>query len=293
LNYNRPLGIHLRLTDTLYNVIRKAEAFDINAVQFFLTKLPTGKYINLNHENIDGFLCIKNRSFSHMYIHCSYWIHLTTENKYSLSTSIKLLKKEIRMAKKLQIQYLVLHAGSAKEQKKITAIETLARILNKVLKTERHITILLENTAHGGKTIGSDLQDFSILKTKIDLSEKIKFCLDLAHGFSYGYNLENTKNFINTIDTHMGIENIELLHVNDSAEQQGSKLDKHAIIGQGYIGQNTLQNIFNHEKLQHIPIILELPPVEHNIVKKTIEKTRKILSISNNKKSPKITPIQI
>jgi deoxyribonuclease-4 len=267
--------------------------FDINAVQFFLTKLPKGKYINLKHENLNDFLHIKQRSFSHTYIHCSYWINLATGNTYSLYTSINLLKKEIRMAKKLQIQHLVLHAGSAKGHEKITGIETLARVLNHIFKKEHTTTILLENTAHGNKSIGSDLQDFSLLKSKLDFPEKLKFCLDLAHGFSYGYDITNTKDFIHTIDTHMGIKNIQLIHVNDSAEKRGSKLDKHAIPGKGYIGKTVLKNIINHKTLQHIPIILELPSGEKNVVKDAIETTRQMMSISNMPKSPKITPIRM
>ena len=136
-------------------------------------------------------------------------------------------------------------------------------MLNKILKKEDPITLLLENTTHENKTIGSNLNDFKLLKPLLTQPQKIGFCIDTCHAFAYGYDLEKTDSFVETLDQTMGLKNIKLIHLNDSAKPQGSKIDKHAVPGKGLIGKKILQKIINHKKLKHIPIIIE-PPVISN-----------------------------
>jgi len=60
----------------------------------------------------------------------------------------------------------------------------------------------------------------------------------------------------------MGLEKIKLIHLHDSAEKKGSKLDKHEIPGKGHIGKKILKSIINHKNLKKIPVILELPAID-------------------------------
>ncbi|HML19249.1 MAG TPA: TIM barrel protein, partial [Candidatus Dependentiae bacterium] len=73
-------------------------------------------------------------------------------------------------------------------------IDELARSLNYVMKYEREITIVLENTTHGNLSVGSDITDFKLLRAKLDYPERISFCIDTAHAYSYGYDLKEKTN---------------------------------------------------------------------------------------------------
>jgi deoxyribonuclease-4 len=200
---------------------------------------------------------------------------LATGLSVSSKISRALLKKEIALANKLEINYIVTHAGSAKGHEKEEGIKALAKILNGVLKSESAVKILIENTAHGNRAICSDLCDFIELKKLIKSPEKIGFCLDTAHAFSYGYDIAKTDDFVTLLDQTMGIENIKLIHLNDSAEPHGSKLDKHEVPGKGLIGKKTLQKLINHDKLKDIPIIIEPPQVEIKEIEKIINQIKK------------------
>ncbi len=271
MNYKRSIGLHLKLGNSLCPLLVKAQKHNISSFQFFLTKDSDHKYLKINPTDLKNFLRI-TKNLNHLYIHNSYWINLCTDKSIGYQSSIKLLKKEINLAKKLKIQNLVLHPGTATGFKynvndpkfKIRGIDNLARALNIILKQERFIKILLENTAHANKTIGSDLEDFTLIKEKLNHPEKVNFCIDLAHAFSYGYNIEITNDFIKTLEKTMGIENIKLIHLNDSLEKKDSKKDKHEYIGQGLIGEETLKNLVKHPKLKDIPIILEVPNSPEN-----------------------------
>jgi deoxyribonuclease-4 len=173
------------------------------------------------------------------------------------------LRKEVVFAKRLEFTHLVLHAGTAKgAQHKNEGIDALAVALNKLCKQERDITILLENTCHTNLAVGSDIFDLQMLLEKIDMPERIGFCIDTAHAHSFGYDVVSAKgqhDFIALLDATVGIERIKLIHLNDTTEKVGSFIDRHSIVGQGTIGEGALKRFAMHPQLQHIPLLIESP----------------------------------
>src|SRR5205814_3541741 len=121
---------------------------------------------------------------------------------------------------------------------------------------------LLENTCHGNLAVGSDITDFKQVLEKIDKPERIGFCIDTAHAYSFGYKITDQQSqldFIRLLDATLGLERIKLIHLNDSAESFSSRIDRHAVFGKGKIGFETLVQFAQQPLLQHIPIILEMP----------------------------------
>lgn len=189
-----------------------------------------------------------------------------------------MLAREIELAELLEVPALIVHPGSAVSDPgtvltdwKQQGIENVAHMLNSLLKNTNKVRILLENTAHGNKSIGSDLSDFIAIKKLLIEPDKVGFCLDFAHAFSYGYNLQDIDGFITIIDETMGIKNIDLIHLNDSKEHACSKRDQHEVPGDGHIGKEILQALINHERLRSIPKILELPIIPSEKVKQALE----------------------
>lgn len=265
MNIDR-IGLHIRLKQGLLQVAQEALNFNLNHFQFFLTKSTNSNHFNIEPERED-FLKIKRERFKTLYLHSSYWINPATGNTSSYEASKGLLRKELRLAQKLEIPFLVLHGGVAKEHQispqdpyaKNAGIHTLAKMLNTLLKYESSVQFLLENCAHGNRTIGNDFKDFVALKQELNHPEKIGFCIDFAHAFAYGYQLTNAQNFIQTIDEIIGLNSIKLIHLNDSAEACGSKKDQHTLPGHGLIGKDNLKALINYPKLAGIPLILEPP----------------------------------
>ena len=267
---SRKIGLHLRITSTLEDMVRSAIDLKLNLFQFFLINQSNNTYITLTAKEKLFFTRHRAR-FSDLFIHSSYWINLAAAQPSVFNHSKKLLKREIAAAKTLNIPYLVIHPGSAKGHQtstndpdgKIAGIKTTAHMLNSLLKSEYDVQILLENTAHGKKTIGNDLEDFMYIKEELYYPEKVGFCFDTAHAFSYGYNLAPQEDFIKVLDKTMGLTQIKLIHFNDTYDIQGSMQDRHADPGSGNIGKETLQNILNHESLRKIPTIIEAPEHSH------------------------------
>ena len=258
------VGLHLRLGKRLIDLVHKACRFNLSFFQCFLVLQETGRLLQLKDAEIKSFVQLRRQYFNQLYLHGSYWINLSsiTYNGY------RALERELTIAKKLEFTHMILHPGFAKgAEKKSEGIRALARALNRLLKREQDITIVLENTTHGNLSIGSDILDFKQVLQQLNQPEKIAFCIDTSHAYSFGYDMvpdQEQDLFINFLESTIGIDRIILIHLNDSKKKLGSRVDQHAAIGEGYIGKKPLKRFMLHPKLRHIPVLLELPILAEN-----------------------------
>jgi len=261
----RAIGLHIRLNETLTQVAEKALRLELPFFQCFLVLKSTGNLVKPPQEDIESFLALRREHFEDLYIHGSYWINLAGIT----NTGHRALKRELELAKRLEFNRFVIHPGSAKGgESKLDGIDALARALNELLKHEHDITMMLENTAHGGFSVGGDLHDFALLLQKLDRPENIKFCIDSAHAYSYGYDITTElgrDKFIKLLEDTIGINAVALLHLNDTNEKLGSKIDRHELIGKGRIGIDSLRAFVTHDKLVQIPLLMELPVVDEEV----------------------------
>ena len=72
------------------------------------------------------------------------------------------------------------------------------------------------------------------------------------------------ESFIELFEKTIGLEKIKCIHVNDSKNPFSSHKDRHANIGFGTLGFDTIINIIYNEKLKDIPKILETPYIGEN-----------------------------
>jgi len=255
-------------------VIEKAIRLELPLFQCFLILQETGKLLPLADDDVASFLALRRTHFKHLYVHGSYRINISGVHYYDHFA----LSREIAMARRLEFTHMVLHAGSSSNKEdKLAGIEAMARVLNKLVKYEHDMQIVLENAAHGNNVVGGDLEEFRLLRLLLDQPDKILFCIDTAHAYSYGYNIADATGrdaFIKEIDHTVGIENVVLLHLNDTNEALGSKRDKHAVVGQGAIGNEVLKAWALHPRLKDIPMIMELPELDEREEMTILEKAR-------------------
>lgn len=274
------LGIHFRLENSYSDLAKKTQEYDIQYCQFFLFSQKTLRYHFPKEEDKKEFLELSKKYLKKIFVHSAYWINACSGNEIGFKRSLSTIKKEINLAKELGITNLIMHSGSAKhfldtdiKKAKAKGIKSLIKFLDAVFE-ETDATILIENVAHGHKTIGNEFEDLKIIKDQVKQKNRLRFCFDTSHAFAYGYDLENTEEFVKILDSTAGIENIDLIHLNDSAKKQGSKIDEHAIPGKGKIGKEILRNLVTHPKLQNIPMIVEAPPMSDAANKEMLNEIR-------------------
>lgn len=253
----RDIGLHIRLSTTINDLGKYAASLKVPHFQCFLIHQETNQFIHPSDQEIEEFLRDWRPQFKNLYIHGSYWINLA-----SFAGENKVLARELDLAKRLAFTHMIIHPGSAKNSKdKKEGISHIAKSLNHTLKKEQEVKIILENTAHAGLSIGGDLQDFYYLRERLEHPEKVSFCIDTSHAHSYGYDIvtpEGQLQFLELVDKTMGLSNIAAIHLNDTKQAMGSRIDRHEKIGDGVLA-DVLQPFLAHESLKNLPVILELP----------------------------------
>ncbi len=270
----RQIGLHLRLESTLDELLAHAKRLELDLFQCFFVHQTTGAPVRFTSDEVETFLQARRSFNGPLFLHGSYWINLSSL-EYN---GIRAFEHELRTAKKLEFTHMILHPGMAKGAKnKIQGIDALVGILNDVMKREQSVRLVLENAVHGKMTVGSDLEDFAIIKSKLDFPERISFCVDTAHAYAHGYDITNDnqlEDFIALLDRTMGIDQIDLIHLNDTLHKLGSCIDQHVIPGEGNIGEDALKRFILHPKLKHIPLLVEPPALNEDAQRILLEKVR-------------------
>lgn len=264
----RPIGLHLRLSTTLSDLLKKSVRIESPIMQCFFVLQSTNRYVKFSPEEIEECRTL-TRNWNMAIVHASYWVNLAgcTRNGW------RAFMRELEYAKSVGFTHIVIHPGSATGcRTKDEGIECLARALNKVLATEDTITIVLENAAHARMSVGGDLEDFRKLLLLLEHPEKIAFCIDTAHAHSYGYDVISPKGqdaFLSLAHEIMG-DKLQLLHLNNTTEKRGSRIDKHSSLEGGQFGEEALKRFMNHPVCKNVPIILEIPITKNEDEEKDI-----------------------
>ncbi len=257
-------GVHISVAGGLAKAIEKAQSLAANTLQIF-SRNPRGWYARpIPKREIDLFRgLLAESSLSPLVVHSCYLINLASQKTETLRRSIEAFRDEIDRCLAIGADYLVVHPGSTGGASVEIGIETCRQALREALKGFRTegLTILIENTAGQGSSIGYSYQQVrDILQGCTDLP--VAACIDTAHSFASGYDLTTSEGISRTLDelhSTIGLENVKVIHCNDSKAGLGSRLDRHWHIGEGEIGAGGFALLLREDRIRNIPFILETP----------------------------------
>jgi deoxyribonuclease-4 len=199
-------------------------------------------------------------------IHTNYLINLAAVDPAVRQLSVKSLRGELERARAIGAEYLVLHPGSYKDQ---PLEQALLAVVQSLLEAAHDfepdgVMLLLECTAGSGAAIGSRLEELHALREVASqmIGLPIGFCLDTCHLYAAGFDISKAEGLKATaalIDEVLGWEHVKVVHSNDSKGGLGSRIDRHANVGDGCIGRDGFRRILTHPKFRELPFILETP----------------------------------
>ncbi len=256
------IGVHLSISGGTYRALEKAKELNIQAVQIFLKNSNQWKAKPYTEDDIQKFRTAQSRVPDiRIFAHTGYLINLAGTGE-TYRRSLDALIDEHNRSYLLGIRYLVLHPGSHGGRGLQHGIEMIAESLSRILSRHKHIKILLETTAGQGSSVGWRFEQIRSIIDKTTHPDMLGVCLDTCHVFAAGYDISTKKNFDSTVqefDDILGIENLKLIHLNDSKGICGSRIDRHEHIGKGRIGTKGFSFLLNDPRLKHIPKVLETP----------------------------------
>jgi len=255
--------------------------------QFFITHPMHMGISRLSDKEISNIKKYCNKHHIKLVIHCSYMINiarkpvLNKKNKdIKISWWVKNLIDELQYASILGAVGCVLHLGKQTDLSTKEAIKNSIETLKYVLQYKPdNVKLILETSSGQGSEMFYILEDLAKFYKKIKKYKDIYFCVDTCHIFAAGYDLSQNDGFINYInkfDKLIGINNLGMIHLNDSKNILGSHIDRHESLGKGYIGKDNLEIIIKYCLKNHIPIMLETPKITHG------EELQWISNLNNN-----------
>jgi len=203
-------------------------------------------------------------------IHCNYLVNLASLEPVVRERSIQSFRGELERAAAIGAEFLVVHPGSYRGRSVEESIAAFALALRDAaagLHTGR-LKVLLENTAGSGNHLGSRFEELqSIRELARDLTDvEVGYCLDTCHLLAAGFNIATAaglRAMLRSAEETLGLSNVHMFHANDSRGALGSRVDRHANIGEGHIGADGFRRILAHPKLRTKPFVLETP-VKHS-----------------------------
>ena len=177
--------------------------------------------------------------------------------------SAGLLEGHFKIANAIEAEGLIFHIGSGKEMPREDAYPLVVSKLKEVLKKVSGKSLLvIENSAGGGETIGSRLEEVAHIMGLVD-SSRLAMCFDTAHAFESGsvreYTPTSVKELAKKINDTVGLERLVAMHVNDSKTPYDSHRDRHENIGEGYLGKESFRALINNKDFQKPAWLLEVP----------------------------------
>jgi deoxyribonuclease IV len=261
------IGIHTSTSGALANAARLARDLGANCFQIFSSSPRMWRSAPPSPEQVKELKAARaEHDLNPLVIHTAYLINCASADPVIRQKSIAAFRDEVDRALLIGAEYLVMHPGSAKDQTVEQAIPILAASLAEASKglRPRNFTLLLENTAGGGSTLGRTLEELRAIHDAVQpvVPFPVAYCLDTCHLFVAGYNVANETGLRDTVKlagSVLGLDNIPVIHTNDSKGALGSRLDRHANIGEGQIGLDGFRRILCHPKLRKKAFILETP----------------------------------
>ena len=258
------IGSHVNYgSEGLLGSVKQALSYGANTFMFY-----TGAPQNTKRKEIDVELTKKAHELmqengidiNNVICHAPYIINLANKAKIdSWHFSIDFLKQELKRCEQLGIKYIVLHPGSAVSHTREDALQNIIDALNEVINENTQVMILLETMAGKGTECGITTLELKTIVDNIIYQKKIGICLDTCHLNDSGVDINKFDDYLNDLDKQIGLEKIKCIHINDSLNPISSHKDRHANIGYGTIGFDTLINVVYNPKLKNVPKILETP----------------------------------
>jgi len=249
------IGIHTSIAGSYLNALESARKLGCNALQIFSAspRMWQGGSARIPDVDAQAFRVRREElRLGPLVIHANYLINLASEQRMLQTRSIQAFHDEIVRAMALGADFLVVHPGARGEATTEQAISTIVESVKQASKRAPMggLRILIENTAGMGTAVGARLEEVGEILAGLR-NLPVGACLDTAHLFAAGYDIKSEGGLASTIgqiDGAIGLENVPVIHANDSKIPLGGRVDRHEHIGKGKIGAEAFARILRHPR---------------------------------------------
>ncbi|MGN6168529.1 MAG: deoxyribonuclease IV [Solirubrobacteraceae bacterium] len=255
------IGAHVSQSGGLEKAVSRGVERGAQAIQIFNQSPRMWRPTAYDEEDFAAFREALERSpIKAVLIHAVYLLNCASEDREIRQKSLRSLIHSLQVGDSIGAAGVVLHPGSAKKGEVPKAIKRAGKVIGEALNESGRCQLLLEDTAGAGGTLGRSFEELEALLEAAGGGGRPGMCLDSCHLYASGYDIstaDGLRDTLNECDRIVGLERLKALHVNDSMTPLHSNRDRHALLGQGQIGERGCAVFLSEPRFEKLPCVLE------------------------------------
>ena len=270
------LGAHVSSAGGIENAIKEGDRYDINSIQMMPTPPMRWATKSIAQESIDNFVeALKVSKVKKILIHGIYLTNLARDDKQlfhlgkmGLVVYLDFANRVGDLIKKNDLDVEILgvcfHPGSQKELNYEDSLERISYGIDWVLdEVGGNQWLLIESTAGTGTNMGRNFTELRSMRDGCKNIERVGYVLDTQHTYAAGYDWVNDMDsVVEEIGETLGYDRVKSIHLNDSMMALASNKDRHANLGEGKLGKETITKLLKRKEFKNTPFILETPALK-------------------------------
>ena len=243
------------------NMGKEALSIGANTFQFFTRNPRGGKAKDIDPADVQRFRDLASQNgFGKLVAHAPYTLNPCSATEKTRQFAYMVMEDDMKRMEYIPGNYYNFHPGSHVGQGVEKGIEMIVEVLNGIMHPDQSTIILLETMSGKGSEIGGRFEELAAIIDGVKEKDKIGVCMDTCHVSDAGYDITNDLDgVLDEFDRIVGLDKLHALHINDSLNPLGAHKDRHAKIGEGHLGLETISNFISHPKLRGLPCLLETP----------------------------------
>ena len=255
------IGCHLSASKGYLAMGKHCISLGANTFQFFTRNPRGGSAKKLDEDDVKKYIDFaKENGICQIVAHAPYTLNACSADEKIREFAKMTMADDLARMQFTPGNFYNFHPGSHVGQGVDIGIEQIAAMLNEILTEDMETTVLLETMAGKGSEVGGKFEELKRIIDMVKLDSKIGVCLDTCHVYDGGYDIVNNLDGVLTqFDNIIGLDRLKAIHLNDSLHGFESHKDRHAKIGEGFLGLDTFAAVINHPALRELPFYLETP----------------------------------
>jgi deoxyribonuclease IV len=263
------IGAHVSPAGGLAKSVERGVEIDCQAIQIFNQSPRMWRPTAYGEDDFAAFReAVKASPIKAVLIHAVYLINSASTDREIRTKSRASLIQSLRVGEGIGATAVVLHPGSAKGGDVKRAIKRAGKLIGEALSESERCPLHLEDTAGAGGTLGRSFEELAELIEASGGGPRLGVCLDSCHLFASGYDIRTPAGLSDTIDDFdatVGLRRLGSLHLNDSQTPLGSNRDRHAVVGQGELGDSGCAAFLSEPRFEKLPVVLETEPTADEV----------------------------
>lgn len=257
------IGAHMSVAGGVSLAVDRAALHGCEALQIFAKNASQWRGAPLAPDQIRRFRRrVDETGITPVVSHASYLINLAASGPPLREQSLAGLADELDRAHALGLLGVVLHPGTCTEGTEADALGRVAAAIRAALRQHprRRTMVLLEHTAGQGRSLGHRFEHLATILEHLDGAPRVGVCLDTCHLVASGYDIVSSEGYARTFadfDRLVGFDRLRAVHANDSRRPCGSRVDRHAHIGQGCLGVEPFRRMLHDRRFAGRPMLIE------------------------------------